>query len=76
MRENGWNLFLKKNGGKGFTKEELKKKYCREKLTSKIRINMEEYKRGRWLNRAQAIAVSYSQTQKKYPECKNVLKRK
>lgn len=43
---------------------------CKKKLQDKIRINMEEYHEGRWVSPKQAIAVSYSQVRKKYPECR------
>ena len=51
-------------------------KNCREHLQKKIRINMEEYKSGRYSSRAQAVAVSYAQVKKKYPYCKRSLSRK
>jgi hypothetical protein len=51
------------------------KKQCRSYLSRKIRTNMHELKKGRWTSRAQAIAVSFSQTQKKYPGCSRFLKR-
>lgn len=35
-------------------------------LQKKIRKNIEEYRRGRWVSPQQAIAVSYSQTRKKF----------
>ena len=43
---------------------------CQKALSNKIKINMKEYKSGRYKSRKQAIAVSYSQTQKSHPECK------
>lgn len=46
---------------------------CKHKLQEKIKINMAEYKTGRWVSPKQAIAVSYSQIRKKYPSCKKVL---
>ena len=51
-------------------------KKCREHLQKKIRINMAEYKSGRYSSRAQAVAVSYAQVRKKYPSCKRSLSRK
>ena len=45
------------------------KKKCNKFLSKKISKNMKEYKKGRWKNRKQALAVSYSQTKKKYPKC-------
>ena len=49
---------------------------CRKYLGKKIGINMAEYKTGRWSSPSQAIAVSYSETLKKFPHCKHHLKRK
>ena len=49
---------------------------CRKYLGKKIGINMSEYKRGRWVSPKQAIAVSYSETLKKFPSCKRFFKRK
>lgn len=43
---------------------------CKRELQKKIRINIEEYKTGRWVSPKQAVAVSYSQTRRKFPECK------
>jgi hypothetical protein len=51
-------------------------KKCRERLQKKIRINMAEYKSGRYSSRAQALAVSYAQVKKKYPSCKRSLSKK
>jgi len=51
----------------------LSKKVCRKRLSKKISINMKEYKLGRFNNRKQAIAVSYSQIRKKYPDCDELL---
>jgi hypothetical protein len=43
---------------------------CRQALSRKIKINMGEYKQGRFSSRKQAIAVSYSQIRKRKPQCK------
>ena len=50
---------------------------CRDYLGKKIKINMEEYKKGvRHSSEKQAIAVSYAQTFKAKPSCKKVLAKK
>jgi hypothetical protein len=54
----------------------LSSKKCKDHLQKKIRINMGEYKSGRYSSRAQAVAVSYAQVKKKYPSCKRYLSRK
>jgi hypothetical protein len=64
----------KKDGKKRSKSTAINK--CRKYLGKKIGINMAEYKRGRWVSPAQAIAVSYSETLKKFPRCKRYLKRK
>ncbi len=51
------------------------KRSCQTKLKNKIRINMTEYKKGRFSSRKQALAVSYAQVKKKYPSCKKYFKR-
>jgi hypothetical protein len=45
---------------------------CKEILSQKIPINMNEYKKGLFSSRAQAIAVSINQVKKRHPECVNV----
>ena len=68
-----WQDFLKKNKGKGYSMRELASRYCKAKLSAKIKTNIKE---GRYSSRKQAIAVAYSQVHKKYPSCKSVLSRK
>ncbi len=53
----------------------LTKRSCQTKLKNKIRINMTEYKKGRFSSRQQALAVSYAQVKKKSPGCKRYFKR-
>ncbi len=48
---------------------------CKNLLSKKISINMKELKKGKFKNRAQAIAVSYSQVSKKYPSCAKMFRR-
>ena len=52
------------------------KSKCKSYLKNKIKINMEEYKTGRYVSPKQAVAVSYSQILKSHPHCKKILKRK
>jgi len=44
---------------------------CKQRLAKKIAINMSEG----YTSREQAIAVAYSQVNKKYPHCRSALKR-
>ena len=52
-----------------------KKASCLLSLRRKIKVNMKEYKSGRWVSPKQALAVSYSQVKKRRPECKRYFKR-
>ena len=54
------------------------KKFCRTKLSNKIKINMREYKNKskKIKSPLQAIAIAYSQIKKKYPKCSRSLKKK
>ncbi len=67
-----------KRGSRKTTKKRsgsLTKRSCQTKLKNKIRINMAEYKKGRFSSRQQALAVSYAQVKKKSPGCKRYFKR-
>lgn len=54
------------------------KKFCRTKLSNKIKINIREYKNKNKKIKSplQAIAIAYSQIKKKYPKCSRSLKKK
>lgn len=43
---------------------------CNTYLKNKIKVNIKEYKKGKYKSVKQAIAVSYKQSLKKYPKCK------
>ncbi len=58
------------------TKKKSVKKQCSTLLKKKISVNMKEMKKGRWKSRAQAVAVSYSQTLKAKPACSRHMKRR
>ena len=49
-----------------------KNKTCAELLKEKIRINLAEYKKGKFVSPLQAIAVSYNELRARYPSCKQV----
>jgi len=68
-----WQKFLKQHKGKGMTIQQLGKKYCNKKLSEKIGINIRE---GKFSSRKQAIAVAYSQVQRKSPSCKKFFAKK
>ena len=48
---------------------------CKAALKEKIRINIREYKDGKYSSRQQAIAVAYSILSRKHPNCKKIFKR-
>ena len=52
------------------------KSKCRNYLGKKIALNIDEYKNGLYVSKAQAIAVAYKQIGKKHPACKRVLRLK
>ena len=56
-------------------KSVARKKTCKQKVSSKIKKTMKEYKKGRW-SRKQAIAVAYSMVKKQNPGCKRILQKK
>lgn len=43
---------------------------CKRRLQKKIEKNIKEYEAGRYVSRAQAAAVSYSQVNKEFKECR------
>jgi len=49
---------------------------CKKQLSKKIATNIREFKKGKFVSRSQAIAVSYSQIKKEYPKCKKWLNKK
>lgn len=49
---------------------------CKMYLQRKIKENIKEYEAGKYVSRAQAIAVSYSQTFKKHPDCDKIFQRR
>jgi len=64
-----------RKAGKTTKRSSHAKRSCQTKLKNKIRINMSEYKKGRFSSRQQALAVSYAQVKKKSPGCKRYFKR-
>jgi len=65
---------FKKSDGKRRRKSRSKRsKRCKSLLSRKIGINIHE---GIYANKAQAIAVAYSQVHKRYPSCRRILGKK
>lgn len=46
---------------------------CQNLLKKKISINMKEHKKGKFVSRPQALAVSYSQVRKSFQGCKKFI---
>jgi hypothetical protein len=57
----------------GKRRRSKRSKRCRSLLGKKIGINIRE---GIYANKAQAIAVAYSQVRKRYPSCRRILRSK
>ena len=80
-RKKSYRKTSKRGSRKGAKRSSLAKRLsrakrsCQTKLKNKIRINMSEYKKGRFSSRQQALAVSYAQVKKKSPGCKRYFKR-
>jgi|LakMenE01Jun11ns_1017448.scaffolds.fasta_scaffold9807599_2 hypothetical protein len=75
-RDSGSRKRSKKQSKRSSNKRGSVKSKCRQWLQDKIKKNMKELKKGRWVSRAQAIAVSYSQVKKSHPQCKRSLAKK
>jgi len=72
----GYNRFSDEKSFKFSSKRKyMTEARCKEMLKDKIRINMNEYKSGRYTSRGQAVAVAYSQVSRMSPSCKKHLKR-
>jgi hypothetical protein len=59
--------------GKKTKKSAKKSPTCKQRLSEKIAININEMKDGRYVSRAQAIAVAYKQIAKEFPHCKRFI---
>ncbi len=49
---------------------------CKKRVRKKITKNIKEYEKGKFVSIKQSIAVAYSQTNKKFPKCRQYLKKK
>ena len=59
----------KSNGVKYWKKLKSEEKKCLKDFEKKIKINLEEYKKGKYVSNKQALAVTYSQVLRKNPKC-------
>ena len=76
MRRSPVRKSVRRSPRKSIRKSPRRKLSCKESLKRKIAINMREYKKGRFANAKQAVAVSYSQVRKMRPACSRALKRR
>ena len=63
----------KSNGVKYWKILKLEEKKCLKEFEKKKKINLEEYKKGKYVNNKQALAVTYSQVFKKNPKCEKYI---
>tara|TARA_B100002051_G_C16168370_1_gene361547 strand:+ start:88 stop:399 length:312 start_codon:yes stop_codon:yes gene_type:complete len=63
----------KSNGIKYWKILNSEEKKCLKDFEKKKNINLDEYKKGKYINNKQALAVSYSQVFKKNPNCKKYI---
>tara|TARA_B100001094_G_C17664345_1_gene545685 strand:+ start:114 stop:461 length:348 start_codon:yes stop_codon:yes gene_type:complete len=59
----------KSNGVKYWKKLKSEEKKCLKDFEKKKKINLEEYKKGKYVSNKQALAVTYSQVLRKNPKC-------
>lgn len=53
----------------------MTKKQCKSKLQEKVWMNLNEFEMGVFHNKKQALAVSYAQVNKEYPQCRRYFRR-
>lgn len=81
--KNSWNIFLRAHKNLGYSPVQLQRMYSTNKWSSRacialreqfMRINMKEWKRGRFISSRQAAAVAYSQLRKVAPKCQSAIR--
>ena len=63
----------KTNGVKYWKKLKSEEKKCLKDFEKKKKINLDEYKKGKYVNNKQALAVTYSQVFRKNPKCEKYI---
>ena len=63
----------KSNGVKYWKILKSEEKKCLKEFEKKKKINLVEYKKGKFVNNKQALAVTYSQVFKKNPKCEKYI---
>jgi len=63
----------KTNGIKYWKKLSKEEKSCLKNFEKKKKINLAEYKKGKYINNKQALAVTYSQVFRKNPKCEKYI---
>ena len=66
----------KTNGIKYWKKLSKEEKSCLKDFEKKKKINFAEYKKGKYINNKQALAVTYSQVFKNNPKCEKYIGKK
>ena len=64
------------NGIKYWKKLSKEEKSCLKNFEKKKKINLAEYKKGKYINNKQALAVTYSQVFRKNPKCEKYIGKK
>tara|TARA_B100001057_G_C22328376_1_gene748519 strand:- start:317 stop:616 length:300 start_codon:yes stop_codon:yes gene_type:complete len=64
-----YKVTLSKKGIKKWEKTSGWETRCYNYLQSRIKRNIKKYKQGKFKSAKQAVAISYSQTKKKFPTC-------
>ena len=63
----------KSNGIKYWKILKSEEKKCLKEFEKKKKINLDEYKKGKYVNNKQALAVTYSQVFRKNPKCEKYI---
>ena len=70
-----WKV-IKNKKSKIWIRASRKETMCQNYLKTTIKKNLKKYKSGRYTSSRQAIAVSYTMTKRKFPNCKLVTNKK
>ena len=76
LDKNNYIVAKKTNGVKYWKKLSKEEKSCLKDFEKKKKINFAEYKKGKYINNKQALAVTYSQVFRKNPKCEKYIGKK
>ena len=74
--DNEYIVAKRTNGIKYWKKLSHIEKKCRKSFKKKLQLNLQEYKKGKYKNNKQALAVTYNQVIKKNKDCKKFYTKK